>query len=165
MTQLNHNTFTRAPRKSKTPQCLINNLIIMTQNNDFDLSVLEAILHSVSFPKNIFISKIRDDVNLTARILKYFPGDEVLVNYSDITLTAHILLFCLQFDNVDVVMSFRKKIEANNIWDIKQNKSGIAFEIIEKIRSRVRREDVMAVVEQVREWYEKLGTVIELRNV
>lgn len=145
------------PRKiPASPRDVVSRLFIIQQNNDFDLKMLDSILQSLLIPKQLFIEKIRDDVILTAKFLKYFPGIEGFINYSEITLLAHTLIYSLEFENVPVVNDYRNKIQAHDIWKMKGIRENRNAEILEKLRGRISESEVREVQEELIDWYNGL---------
>ncbi|KAM0675549.1 hypothetical protein GVAV_000915 [Gurleya vavrai] len=143
-------------RVPHTLHTIIQKLFTICDNNDFNLKILDFTLQSLSLTKQSFIDKISQDVNTTARFLKYFPGNENFINYSDITLLAHVLIYCLDFNDVPAVENYRNKINARDIWSIKNMQKGKIFDIIDKVRQRVSVDEVEKVRQEVLNWYSSL---------
>ncbi|KAM0688355.1 hypothetical protein COBT_000388 [Conglomerata obtusa] len=139
-----------------TAQSVVQRLFTICDNGEFNLKMLDFILQSLTLPKQSFIEKIVDDCYITARFLKYFPGQENFINYSDVTLLGHVLCYCLDFKEVPVVDAFRSKIQAHDIWTMNVIHRGKMFEIIDKVRQRVPLESVEDVRQSVRSWYANL---------
>ncbi|EJW02580.1 hypothetical protein EDEG_03013 [Edhazardia aedis USNM 41457] len=145
-------------RPQVSPQALVNILNTVTENNDFDKKFFEAIFYSLMMPKNKFVEKIRDDLILLAKFMKYFPGAVEYINYTDLTLLGHILLYCLVLKDLPIADEVRNKIGGNDIWSLDDySKESKQFEIIRNTLQKFNKESIDGVKPMVDEWFNNVN--------
>lgn len=152
-----HTSFRRPPRHPRlSATMVIEKLFDIYENNDFSAAMFSYILKSTSLPKQGFIERICKDSELTAKFLKYFPGSKSFLNYSEINLIGHIMLFSLELPNCRSADMTRQKINAHDIWSIEKFGAGGMFDVLKQTVQKIPREEVESVKTAVVKWYDNL---------